>query len=59
MRREFKRLFATLYNSPDGYIEIVKKLCESKRGVTRNELAASLKVSNNAFLGKKLDDLIH
>jgi predicted AAA+ superfamily ATPase len=59
MRREFKRLFATLYNRPEGYIEIVKKLCESKHGVTRNELAESLKVSNNAFLGKKLDDLVH
>ena len=59
MRREFKRLFATLYKSPDGYIEIVKKLCECKRGITRNELADSLKVSNNAFLGKKLDDLVH
>ena len=59
MRREFKRLFATLYNHPEGYIEIVKKLCESKHGVTRKELAESLKVSNNAFLGKKLDDLVH
>ena len=59
MRREFKRLFATLYNRPEGYIEIVKKLCESKHGVTRKELAESLKVSNNAFLGKKLDDLVH
>lgn len=59
MRREFKRLFATLYNHPEGYIEIVKKLCESKHGATRQELAESLKVSNNAFLGKKLDDLVH
>lgn len=59
MRREFKRLFATLYNRPEGYIEIVKKLCGSKRGATRQELAESLKVSNNAFLGKKLDDLVH
>jgi predicted AAA+ superfamily ATPase len=59
MRREFKRLFATLYNRPEGYIEIVKKLCESKQGATRQELAESLKVSNNAFLGKKLDDLVH
>lgn len=59
MRREFKRLFATLYNRPEGYIEIVKKLCESKHGVTRKELAESLKVSNNALLGKKLDDLVH
>lgn len=59
MRREFKRLFATLYNRPEGYIEIVKKLCENKHGATRQELAESLKVSNNAFLGKKLDDLVH
>jgi predicted AAA+ superfamily ATPase len=59
MRREFKRLFATLYKSPDGYIEIVKKLNESKQGATRKDLAEKLNVSNNGFLGKKLDDLVH
>lgn len=58
LRREFKRLFTTLYRLPHSYIEIVKQLCEKKKGATRQELAKLLKVSNNGLLGQKLEDLV-
>ena len=59
MRREFRRLFNTLYKKPDKYIDIIKALGKSRSGMTREELAAKLKSPNNGHLGKKLDDLVY
>ena len=39
MRREFRRLFNILYKNPEKYIDIVKALSKSRRGLTREELA--------------------
>jgi hypothetical protein len=58
MRREFRRLFNTLYKNPDKYIDIVKALSKSRRGLTREELAGVLKCANNGHLGKRLEDLV-
>lgn len=58
MRREFRRLFNTLYKSPEKYIEIVKALGKSRQGMTREQLAKELKCSNNGHLGDKLEDLV-
>ena len=59
MRREFRRLFNTLYKSPNKYIDIIKALGKSGRGMTREQLASELKCANNGHLGNKLDDLVH
>lgn len=58
MRREFKRLFSTLYRTPSRYIDIVKALAFSKKGMTRQQIAEKLKCDNNGHLGEKLDDLV-
>lgn len=58
MRREFRRLFNTLYKNPERYIEIVKALSKSRKGMTREQLATELKCDNNGHLGNKLDDLV-
>lgn len=57
MRREFRRLYNTLYKNPDKYIDIIKALSKSRRGLTREELASVLKCANNGHLGKRLEDL--
>ena len=57
MRREFRRLFSTLYKNPDRYINIIKVLSKSRQGMTREELAKALKCANNGHLGDKLEDL--
>ena len=57
MRREFRRLFNTLYKKPDKYIEIIKALSKSRKGMTREEMAVELKCVNNGHLGKRLEDL--
>ena len=59
MRREFRRLFNTLYKNPDKYIDIIRTLGKSRRGMTREELAKELKSANNGHLGKRLEDLVH
>lgn len=59
MRREFRRLFNSLYKKPDRYIDIIKILNRSRRGMTREELAVALKCANNGHLGKRLEDLVY
>ena len=59
MRREFRRLFNTLYKNPDRYIDIIKALSKSRRGLTREEIAEVLKSANNGHLGKRLEDLVY
>ena len=58
MRREFRRLFNTLYKNPEKYIDIIKALNKSRKGLTREEIASELKCSNNGHLGKQLEDLV-
>ena len=59
MRREFRRLFNTLYKNPNKYMDIIKALSKSRKGMTREQLAAELKCDNNGHLGNKLEDLVH
>ena len=59
MRREFRRLFNTLYKNPDRYIDIIKALSKSRSGLTREEIAGVLKSANNGHLGKRLEDLVY
>jgi len=58
MRREFRRLFNTLYKNPEKYIDIIKALNKSRKGLTREEIASELKCSNNGHLGKQLEYLV-
>ena len=59
MRREFRRLFNTLYKKPERYIDIIKTLSTSRRGMTREELSRQLKCANNGHLGQQLEDLVY
>lgn len=59
MRREFRRLFNTLYKNPNKYIDIIKALSKSRKGMTRAQLASKLKCANNGHLGDRLEDLVY
>ncbi|MCQ2973584.1 MAG: AAA family ATPase [Bacteroidales bacterium] len=59
LRREFSRLFKTLFSSADSYMEIVKALASKKSGLTKTELSAKLGKANNGHLSEKLEDLIN
>ena len=58
MRREFRRLFNTLYKNPERYVEIIKTLSKSRQGMTRSQLSEAMKVPNNGHLGGQLEDLV-
>lgn len=58
MRREFGRLYKTLFSTPEPYISIVEALFEKKRGMTRDEIAKVLKISPNGNLTKMLQNLV-
>lgn len=59
MRREHDRLFKSLFTSPDAYLSIIKVLAESKKGLSRDEIAGKAKLSNNGYLTKLLSNLVN
>ncbi|MDO4511667.1 MAG: ATP-binding protein [Bacteroidales bacterium] len=59
MRREYRRLFSTLYRSPEVYMKIVETLGVYQQGLTRQQLAEKLGCPNNGHLGTKLEDLVY
>ena len=58
MRREFQRLYKTLFASPEPYIAIVEALFEKKKGLTRDEIAAAAGVYANGNLTQMLQNLV-
>lgn len=54
MRREYKRLFTTLYKKPQVYMAIVECLASARYGLTREQIAKAVGTSNNGHLGEKL-----
>lgn len=59
LRREFTRLFKTLFSTPEPYVEIIKILAKSPSGLTRDEISKKLGKRDNGHLSEKLDDLIY
>lgn len=59
MRIEYRRLFYSLYKTPETYLNVINLLASSKQGLTRKEIAVKLKLPNNGHLGDLLDDLIY
>ena len=55
--QEYHRLYASLFKSPEPYLRIVEALGKNKRGLTRGEIATSLKVSSSGTLSKQLENL--
>lgn len=54
---EYRRLYASLFKSPEPYLRIVETLGKNKNGLTRGEIANSLKVSSSGTLSKQLENL--
>lgn len=59
MRREYDRLFRSLFTSPDAYLAIIKVLSEHKQGMTRDDIAQKAKLPNNGHLTKQLTNLVN
>ena len=59
LAKEFNRLYKSLFNSPERYKAVIKALATSRKGMTRSDLAAKLKVNNNGHFGDILEDLVN
>ena len=57
LRREFSRLFKTLFSSPEPYMEIIRILAKNKTGMTRDEISKELGKKDNGHLSTYLHDL--
>ena len=59
LRREYDRLFYSLFSFPDAYMAIIAALAENKQGMSREEIANKVKLANNGHLTKLLTNLVN
>jgi AAA+ ATPase superfamily predicted ATPase len=59
LSQEYRRLYASLFRSPESYLNIIEALSRNKRGMTRSELAKALNTSSSGTLTKQLEDLVY
>lgn len=57
MRREYKRLFRTLFSSAEPYMRLVEILARKKEGLTRKEIIAEMKSEKGGTLSEQLQNL--
>ena len=57
LRDEFDMLYASLFKNPEGYIKIVTALGKKKAGMSRNEIIAATKLTDNGTLTRMLNEL--
>lgn len=58
LQQEFERLFASLFHSPEPYLEIIRTLAQSKVGLTREEIATRTKIPSGGRLTALMADLV-
>ncbi len=57
LKREYERLFASLFRKPDPYLEILRVLSQQRMGVTREEIAKAVGLPENGHLTEYLKSL--
>lgn len=59
LRREYTRLFRSLFRNAEPYMQIIELLYSNQRGLTRSEIAEGLKIGTSGTLTQLLDDLMY
>jgi len=57
LRREYSRLYRSLFRNADPYMQIIELLYANHQGLTRKEIAAALKMESSGKLTQLLEDL--
>ena len=57
LKKEFDRLFKSLFKSPQSYVDIIQLLANNKKGLTRKEISEKLKKETGGHLSKLLVNL--
>ncbi|MEM6964098.1 MAG: ATP-binding protein [Bacteroidota bacterium] len=57
LRDEFKNLYEALFSKPEKYIDIIKTLAKKPKGLTRNEIIKTCKLSSGGTTTRVLEGL--
>jgi len=57
LRKEFDRLFSSLFENSENHLKIIRVLASKKIGMTRNEIIKAAKLKNGGTLTTILDEL--
>lgn len=57
LRKEFDRLFASLFDNPENHIEVIRALALKRMGMTRKEIITKTNFNNGGGLTKVLSEL--
>jgi len=56
---EYRRLYTSLFKSPEQYVRIIETLAENKQGMTRGEIADALSLPSSGTLTRQLESLVN
>lgn len=59
LKKEYHRLFSSLFRNAQPYQDIITLLAKKSAGMTREEISNTLHIANNGKLGDMLADLIY
>lgn len=59
LRKEYHRLYNSLFRNPEPYMKIINLLAQKPMGLTRDEISRRLNTDNNGHLGNMLTDLTY
>ena len=59
LRREYDRLYISLFRNSELYTKIIELLAKSRQGITRKEIATKLAITSGGTLTKALNELIN
>jgi len=59
LRKEYQRLFHSLFRNPEPYLAIIKLLASKPSGLTMKEISRELKISSNGYLRDVLTNLVY
>ena len=59
LKDEFRRLYKSLFNNPEKYMDVIRLLSKSRQGMTRKEISEKLRISSGEDLSKMLADLVY
>lgn len=57
LRNEFVRLYRSLFENSDLYVDIIRSIASKHSGISRNDLLRALNTSSSGYLTKRLSEL--
>lgn len=58
LKKEYRRLYKSLYKNPEQYLDIINLLAASRNGLTRKDLLEKLKLQSGKQITERLENLV-